>query len=391
MTYKHGKFQDSQIMRSLEKIAVEKGLIKPEALQKKASVAKKADFTPTTNLMDNIFKLCSGMRAQGLESEAFEIETNYLNYKQAQTLYEAHKETGEDLIHAAHPEGSHKMEGVDCDEATFEDILDRQVKMLQVINKKPSGKLSSALHILGAVKKALGQTNSVPEKNIIESIKEVAANLEKVYSLVKKTGGLTDITSNWMNSRLDVVRGLLNVANTSPESLSADQIDNTISAVNAIARNLHPNLLHNILPNFLNKGVSSDALWNGVEPILTAAVVDLQNISKKIVSKQINNQPIVDAPVAAPAAPEKAVKQELIDRLNSVNRNLALYSSYLPVRIAPSAQNQAKTIISNYKSQADALLAYLKDASDQEAMSKSGSVDQLEKWVSGFATNWKLA
>jgi hypothetical protein len=156
MSFKHTKHWDSELMRSLEKVAQEKGLIKPAALQKNAAVIKKADITTTTNLMENILKLCNGMREQGLVVEANELEENFLNYKQAQTMYEAHKEKGEDLVERAHPEGSHKLEGVEGDEATFEDILDRHAKMLQMIEKKPSGKLSSAKSIIEAVKVALG-------------------------------------------------------------------------------------------------------------------------------------------------------------------------------------------------------------------------------------------
>ena len=59
-------------------------------------------------------------------------------------MYETHKETGDDVIHSAHPKGSHKLEGVAGDEATFEDILDKHTKILNVVEKKPTGKLSTA-------------------------------------------------------------------------------------------------------------------------------------------------------------------------------------------------------------------------------------------------------
>ena len=57
MSFKHVKFEDSPIMRSLEKVARERGLVKPEPpLQKSPALAKKADLTPTANLMENIFQ-----------------------------------------------------------------------------------------------------------------------------------------------------------------------------------------------------------------------------------------------------------------------------------------------------------------------------------------------
>lgn len=164
MTFKHMKFEDSPTMRALEKVAKEKGLVKPEPLQKKAAVTKKADYTPSENLMENIFKLCAGLRDNGLKKEADEIEMNYLNLKRAQTLYETSKETGDDLIHAAHPKGSHKLEGVEGDEyAVVEDILDQHIKIVEKITKKPTGKLSSA-GVINAVKKALGQEDPTAQK-----------------------------------------------------------------------------------------------------------------------------------------------------------------------------------------------------------------------------------
>ena len=156
MSFKHTKHWDSEVMRSLEKVAYEKGMVKSDPLQKQASLTKEADITPTSDLMQNIVKLCVGLRSEGLEKEAAEIETNFLNYKQAQTLYETSKEKGEDLVDAAHPKGSHKLEGVDSEEAVVEDIVDRHNKMKAVVDKKPTGKYASSKDILNAVKVTLG-------------------------------------------------------------------------------------------------------------------------------------------------------------------------------------------------------------------------------------------
>src|SRR5579864_7085725 len=157
MTFKHVKFEDSPTMRALEKVAREKGLVKPEPLTKKASLVKKADLTPSDNLMENILKLCNGLREKGFVKDASDLETKYLQFKQAQTLYETSKETGEDLLGDAHPEGSHKLEGVDSAEAVVEDLLDRHDMIEEVAEKEPKAKLSDAASILRAVKKALGQ------------------------------------------------------------------------------------------------------------------------------------------------------------------------------------------------------------------------------------------
>lgn len=170
MTFKHVKFEDSPTMRALEKVAREKGLVKPETMTKKASLVKKADLTPSDNLMENIVKLCAGLREQGLVKDAAEIETNYLRFKQAQTLYETSKETGEDLLDQAHPEGSHKLENVDSTEAVVEDLIEKHEKTEEVAEKKPGGKLSDAKSVIKAVKKALGQADAGEPKYSAEDI-----------------------------------------------------------------------------------------------------------------------------------------------------------------------------------------------------------------------------
>lgn len=158
-------------MRALEKVAQEKGLVKPDPIQKTAS-ASKIDLTPSDNLMENVLKLCNGLRRQGFEKEASEVETNYLSYKQAQTLYDVSQEKGEDQIQAAHPEGSHKMENIEGDMAVFETVVSRHLKVLDVVKKTPAGKLTEASAIIDAVKTVLGQTSPV---SLDKFVKDYAA------------------------------------------------------------------------------------------------------------------------------------------------------------------------------------------------------------------------
>lgn len=175
MTFKHVKFEDSAIMRSLEKVAREKGMVKDEPLNKTASVVNPLDLKVSYNLMENVLKLCAGLRASGLDKHANELESNYLSYKQANTLYETSKEKGEDLIHDAHPEGSHKIEDILGDDlAVVEDILDRHVKMVLVVEKKPTGKLASSKSVINAVKNVFAQdTASLLDKKLRDAYQAV--------------------------------------------------------------------------------------------------------------------------------------------------------------------------------------------------------------------------
>ncbi len=135
MAYKHIKFDESALMRSFERKAVEKGLVKETDFVKTAAV-KKADLKPTNTLLVNLIKLSTGLREAGFDKYADELESKAMLYKRSE------KDGGEKLIHDAHPKGSHKLENIDDDKAKFYTIIDRHLKMLDVANKQPLAKLA---------------------------------------------------------------------------------------------------------------------------------------------------------------------------------------------------------------------------------------------------------
>jgi hypothetical protein len=158
MTFKHTKFEDSVTMRSLEKLATEKGLIKNDPLKKIAEKKAKTDLKPTGNLTENIMKLCAGLREAGFAKYAEELESTYIMYKKAAT------ECDNDILQQAHPKGSYKLEGVEGD-ATIETIIDQHLANMKMVNKKPTGKLTNANAIINAVKISLAddvETESSP-------------------------------------------------------------------------------------------------------------------------------------------------------------------------------------------------------------------------------------
>ena len=160
MTYKHTDLQHSLIGRSLIKLATEKGMIIPEKTNNFTTVAeasKKVEaLKPTDDFSSNLLKLCSGLRAQGFDKYASEIEVKFLQFKQANALYDVSKETGEDVVNQAHPEGSHDLKGVEGD-ATIETILERSKKIQKAILKEPTGKLA-AKDALNVARVILAQT-----------------------------------------------------------------------------------------------------------------------------------------------------------------------------------------------------------------------------------------
>jgi len=305
MTFKHTKFEDSPTMRALEKVAKDKGLVKPETLQKKASVAKKANYAPTDNLMENILKLCAGLRDAGLVKEAAEIETNYLNYKRAQTLYETSKEKGEDLVQSAHPKGSHKLEGVDGEEATFEDIIDQHLKIMKAIEKKPTGKLSEAKakDIIKAVKMALAQAATIDDvKNITRQIKEKVNQINELASPELTIG--MGMFVNSINSKMD-----------------NPTVYNLTEAKGVLAR-----LYKRLDPSFISgatwgAGGLSDYTWGRVKPLfslinnLLSQAIDKRRSFDESEQSKLEGRPDPNAPPPPPKADPAA---DMVRKINGL-------------------------------------------------------------------------
>lgn len=249
MTFKHVKFEDSPVMRSLERVAKEKDLVKLEPLTKTAT-QKKVNLTPTTNLLDNVIRLCTGLRERGFEKQANELEVHLVNYKKAQTLYETSKEKSEDLVDAAHPEGSHKLKDVDSDEAVFEDILDQMNKSLEVAEKNPTGKLSNAKAI-EAAKKAL---RPLTRKGQVSAPQLGTRDLDGLY-----------------DQALDTLEKFRSVATTIAMKMGQDSDYNT-KFLDSIKFDLDKHKVHQVENAYGNRPFSEvllttmDDMKNGLEP-----------------------------------------------------------------------------------------------------------------------------
>ena len=303
MTFKHVKFEDSPTMRALEKVAKEKGLVKPEALQKQASISKKADYTPSSDFMENIFKLCSGLRTQGLTKEAAEIETNYLNYKRAQTLYETSKETGEDLVQSAHPKGSHKLEGVDSEEATVEDILDQHMKIVQMIEKKPHGKLSSAAHLLKEVKKALGQASDDLNAQVSALMANVRRRGQQVVNATE-----SELTVSWSHPNDHL--------STLSQKPTIDNLREMQSLISKQKWRLKPGVAF---------GISED-LWSRISPLLDDMLTSVNKaIELRTKVNESAGRAMMDSGVDKPAPPAKS--DVTTDMANKIRTTIAQFNS----------------------------------------------------------------
>ncbi len=188
MTFKHIKFEDSPVMRLLERQASKLGVM-PDPIVKEASV--EVNLTPSDILIKNIVNLCAGLKAAGFAKHANELENKFFVFKQAQTLYETSKETGEDLVDEAHPKGSAKLDGLDGELAIVETIIDQQLKSIKMTEKSPTGKLASSNDVLKAVKFALAQESvedklsKLTKEQLIENMKSHILNAYSEYAKVK--------------------------------------------------------------------------------------------------------------------------------------------------------------------------------------------------------------
>lgn len=210
MTFKSIDFFESPVMRSLEKIAVKNGLVKNDPLDKYAKAEKKFDLTPSKNLDENILKFCAALRKEGYDKLALEVEQNFVLYKQAESEYSK-------ILNEAHPDGSHDLEGVLGDNE-IEDLLAQHSKILNVVNKKPTGKTASSKDLINAVKIVLAQENKAEElrpKYALQQVKLATGPMMKAENIVK-----TQISTVFKDfSILQPTQEFINRCNSANESL----------------------------------------------------------------------------------------------------------------------------------------------------------------------------
>lgn len=208
MTYKNTKFEDSPVMRSLEKLAQKKGLIKNDPFKKEAS-APAPSYVPTENLNQNILKLCSGLRSQGFGRYASELESKFLALKSA-----------ENILEEAHPEGSVTLKDMEGD-ATVEDCADQKKMIEDIIKKTPKGKFGH--DIVNLVKITLGSGGSSTafsfvSKNLLPELTAAAELIEKdnnaksvkvLTSIKSATEFVSRLTQDSLASEIDRITAML--------------------------------------------------------------------------------------------------------------------------------------------------------------------------------------
>jgi len=145
---KHVKFNDSIVMRELERQALKKGTFVPETkdIIKTASISK---YASTGDILLDLVHLAQGLREKGLVKEAKSLEEKMFVYKKASSQYQ-------EELDKAHPDGDVKMvDGGDL--ADVETLESQHEKMLSIVKKDPTGKQAELINnILKAAQDSLG-------------------------------------------------------------------------------------------------------------------------------------------------------------------------------------------------------------------------------------------
>jgi hypothetical protein len=195
-----------------------------------------------------------------------------------------------------------------------------------MVEKKPTGKLESSAHVLSQVKKALGQTQS-PAKG---EMRQASADVQAAIAMAEKGGGLTSIVLNWARGRAEVV------SEASTGVLSPDTINDAIGAVSALERNFHPNALHNYMPEFLNKGISTDALWGEISQKLTSAKAHCNEAISQLAKDMARG---ISTDTGAPGAPAaKSEEDPMSGKLSTLIKKLQAFLAVRSISRNPQAK-----------------------------------------------------
>jgi hypothetical protein len=322
MTFKHSDFDDSSVMRSLVKVAAEKGWLPASNIAKTAANEKaQIDFHPSENLFANILKLCQGLRTLGLEKYADDLEVKYLNFKQANTLYNVSGEDGDDLLHSAHPKGSHKLVDVEGKEATVEDLLDKHLQFLGVVNKKPNGKLANH-QILNQVMVVLA------EEDLDSLYNKAAVEFEKFQQLYSGIARRLNEANNTNAAYFQFIQGVINkrdvYQNTNIENLLSASLDN---------------LKNDKKPGFFATSEENQTWQNEVVPMFEIAyrysnafkntVSTIRNIEAGKRTSDIKKEYDPEAAEKAPAAPVNVDDDstKLVQNYNDTANTIGLYKA----------------------------------------------------------------
>jgi hypothetical protein len=368
-------------MRSLEKVAQEKGMIKHDPVVKTAAKKDPVNLIPSDSLLDNLMKLCAGLRERGFIKQAEDVENNLVAFKQAQTMYDVSGEEGKDVVEFAHPEGSHKLEGLDAQNegAVVEDILDQMAKSIDVVEKKPTGKLTESQKAIEAVKVILGATPlSLAEdpSPLYDEAKDAIEKFRSVYDTIAMAMG-EEAGGN--DQYFDLLKRTLDKKTVHQSDHFADSLTNSMN-----------DLRNDIEPSFLSLQHSSfspeqEQKWQSVQkyfPILKKYADRFRAVVSRIDAIEGKTQTSQESEQAREADPEMDTSG-IVGRLNTLVSQL---NQYVP---KVSKYNSATSYINSEIKEIKDLIAQINQQGATPQL--NNAVAEKEQEVKQFAATWKLA
>jgi len=183
---------DSLVYRSFIKVADEKGWVKSDpnyGLASKTASLKK-DLKPSNNFTENLLKLCSGLRDQGFDKYADEIENNFVIIAKEKSI-----------IEEAHPDGSFKIKDIEGNAAILTE-LDRHLAMMKVVNKEPTGKLAKIAKLIKKIANESEEDNKVNSN--LDQIEVILFDLNDVFKEFKWSTVKQKFNYNYAQAKNDI-------------------------------------------------------------------------------------------------------------------------------------------------------------------------------------------
>jgi hypothetical protein len=337
-----------------------------------------------TSLTPTLLSLCNKLRAKGFFKQATALEKNLLLLKTAtaQThLYRAHKETGEDLINSAHPDGDNKIvPDVSDNLGDVETIVSRHKKIVDVIQKEPTGKLASYVR---QCKIALGA-----EENA-EYLYQVAGTaFEKfrgVYdAVVRKLGEDSRDNEKWFSA----IQNMIDKKDVYHTEKMEDFLVNTLN-----------DLKDDKEPGFFSSGQERLVWQDEVLPMLEAAykhAEDFRNAVAKIRKLETEEKvrgakEQVAENKPAGQAPTNDLAQQLMTDMRSVAKSIDQHRAQVRAKNLPNANELTAWLDKAEKFANDMVSEYsnLANKADPKTHDQyAAQLKQLSDKLQGFATRW---
>jgi hypothetical protein len=328
------------------------------------------------SLDESILKLCSNLREQGMVKHADDLENKFITYKSAANthLYRAHDEDGEDLVNQAHPKGDHNV--ADGELGDVETEISKHKKIVDIINKQPTGKLAAYVDqckiVLGASFLAQAQAQSDPYSIALDAIEKY----RNVYDMVKSKVG-EDIGEG--DQYFNMLKGIL-------DKKEVHKFEDFSSYLTSDMNNLKSS----IAPSMF----SFDAVFSPGKqeqqsqdvqkyfPLLKKYSDRFSTAIKQIQSIEHETQVAQDTEEAIQADPEKTNVVQVIEKLNSLISQLKEYSikvskNQIGTKYINDEINEIKILISRVN----------KEGLTPEV---DNLVAEAEKSINDFATSWRL-